>query len=104
VTTLPAQLSFPEEKAPSILVTSNVKPGLGSSWKYGTDLQVFLSRFEMLGGGDYRAIRSNGDHSRLPSGDGVDQDMSAEIYIGEITGVDAETRIAEVMKSKRLVS
>lgn len=104
MTTLPVQISFPEEKAPSILMTSNVKPGLGSSWKYATDLQVFLSRIEMIGGGGYGAIRSNGGHSRHPSENGTDVDMSTEISVDEIMGVDGETRIAEVIKSKRLVS
>lgn len=105
MTTLPVQISFSEEKAPSILMTSNVKPGLGSSWKYATDLQVFLSRMETTGGGGNGAIRSNeGGHSRHPSGNEVDVDMSAEISADETMDVDAETRIVEVMKSKRLVS
>lgn len=86
-------------------MTSNVKPGLGSSWKYATDLQVFLSRMEMTSGSGNGAIRSNGGgHSRYPSGNEEDVDMSAEISADETMDVDAETRIVEVIKSKRLVS
>ncbi|KAG0074296.1 hypothetical protein BGZ90_010883 [Linnemannia elongata] len=109
VTTLPVQISFSEEKAPSILMTSNVKPGLGSSWKYATDLQVFLFRMEMAGGGGNESIGSNGGgHSRHPSGNEGDvdmsADMSAEISADETIDVDAETRFAEVIKSKRLTT
>ncbi|KAF9153595.1 DNA repair protein rad51d [Linnemannia schmuckeri] len=104
VTTLPVQLSFSEEKAPSILMTSSVKPALGSSWKYATDLQVFLSRMEMIGGDGNGAIKPNEGYSRHPSGNEVNMDMSAEVSGDEITGVNAETRIAEVIKSKRLTT
>ncbi|KAG9069384.1 DNA repair protein rad51d [Linnemannia hyalina] len=105
VTTLPVQISFSEEKAPSILMTSNVKPGLGSSWKYATDLQVFLSRFEMTDGGGNGTIKPSRDgYSRHPSRNEVDVDMSAEISADETMDVNAETRIVEVIKSKRLTT
>ncbi|KAF9542594.1 hypothetical protein EC957_001801 [Mortierella hygrophila] len=105
VTTLPVQISFSEEKAPSILMTSSVKPSLGSSWKYATDLQVFLSRFEVTDGGGNGSLKSSRDgHSRHPSGNEVDMDMSAEISADETMDVNAETRIVEVIKSKRLTT
>lgn len=86
-------------------MTSNVKPGLGSSWKYATDLQVLLSRIETAVGGGSGAIRSSGGgHSQHSSGNELDVDMSAEMFADENMDVDAETRIVEVIKSTRLVS
>ncbi|KAK3845422.1 MAG: P-loop containing nucleoside triphosphate hydrolase protein [Linnemannia gamsii] len=104
VTTLPVHLSYPEEKAPSILMTSSVKPGLGSSWRQATDLQLFLSRMELIGGSGNGNNSHGGGHSRLLSESEVDVDMSVEVSAEDVVDITAETRIAEVIKSKRLVS
>ncbi|KAG0083749.1 hypothetical protein BGZ92_010504 [Podila epicladia] len=36
----------PEDQSPSILLSSVLKPGLGTSWRFATDLQLFVSRME----------------------------------------------------------
>ncbi|KAG0271736.1 hypothetical protein BGZ95_000409 [Linnemannia exigua] len=104
VTTLPVQLSYPEEKAPSILMTSSVKPGLGSSWRHATDLQLFLSRMEMIGDSGIGNNLHGEGHSRVLSESEADVDMSVEVSAEEVVEITADTRIAEVMKSKRLTA
>ncbi|KAG0003524.1 hypothetical protein BGZ65_001625 [Modicella reniformis] len=78
VTTSTVQLSNPEEKAPSILMTSHVKPSLGSSWRYATDLQLYLTRL-------------NPDQHPGPESDPFGNDTR-----------ESRARVAEIMKSKRL--
>ncbi|KAG0037093.1 hypothetical protein BGZ82_003162 [Podila clonocystis] len=46
LTTVAVQLNGPEDQRPSILLSSVVKPGLGTSWRFATDLQLFVSRME----------------------------------------------------------
>ncbi|KAF9904708.1 DNA repair protein rad51d [Linnemannia zychae] len=104
VTTQPVQLSYPEEKAPSILMTSSVKPGLGSSWRHATDLQLFFSRLDMTGSSGNGDKLYGGDNSRRVSGGEVDVDMSVDMSPEDVMDVTAETRIAEVIKSKRLAT
>ncbi|KAF9134521.1 hypothetical protein BGW39_006786 [Mortierella sp. 14UC] len=104
VTTLPVQLSYPEEKAPSILMTSTIKPGLGSTWRHATDLQLLLSQMEMTGGSGSGDKSNGGDKYRYVSGSEVDVDMGVDVSAEDITDVTSETRIAEVIKSRRLTT
>ncbi|KAF9392857.1 hypothetical protein CPB97_008448 [Podila verticillata] len=46
ITNVAVQLNGPEEQGPSILQSSVAKPGLGASWRFATDLQLFVSRLE----------------------------------------------------------
>ncbi|KAF9090491.1 hypothetical protein BGX29_011440 [Mortierella sp. GBA35] len=103
VTTLPVQLSYPEEQVPSILMTSNVKPGLGSSWRHATDVQIFLSRMELSGGGGGGGGGSGNNPTAVPNG-GNNISTSAARSADETVRVNTETRVVEVMKSKRLTT
>ncbi|KAF8933743.1 DNA repair protein rad51d [Dissophora ornata] len=111
VTTLSVQMSYPEEQSPSILMTSNSKPSLGSSWRYATDLQLYLTRLnpayhrhqqqyqqqQLIGSSTARMT------TRLESdlfGDDPDMDESR---VPDESGVsNASSRVAEIMKSKRV--
>ncbi|KAG0213198.1 hypothetical protein BGX33_003078 [Mortierella sp. NVP41] len=105
VTTLPVQLSYPEEQVPSILMTSNVKPGLGSSWRHATDVQIFLSRMELSGGGGGGGGGGGSgiNPTAVPNG-GNNISTSAARSADETVRVNTETRVVEVMKSKRLTT
>ncbi|KAF9376961.1 hypothetical protein BGX21_003317 [Mortierella sp. AD011] len=96
VTTISVQISLPEEQPPSILATSNSKPGLGSSWRYATDLQLYLTRLNPL---------HMQQMVRLPDGSDLFGDDSDEDYSkAPIEGVNkmSSMRVAEILKSKRL--
>ncbi|KAG0308100.1 DNA repair protein rad51d [Dissophora globulifera] len=106
VTTLSVQLSYPEEQSPSILMTSNTKPSLGSSWRYATDLQLFLTRLSRVRRHQWQqqpANVSTGEARVVAGSDlfGDEVDESA-IRVPEDGEGFASMRVAEIMKSKRL--
>ena len=107
-------MSYPEEQSPSILMTSNSKPSLGSSWRYATDLQLYLTRLnpayhrhhpQQL---QYQQLQQIGSSTaktttRVESdlfGDDADVDESR---LPHKSISHASTRVAEIMKSKRVV-
>jgi len=93
-------LSDTEEQAPSILSTSKVKPGLGSSWKYATDLQLFISKMRS----DQVSNSSKRDISRIDS-DLFNEDDTTAPALSQSAGIGyGPVRVAEIMRSKRLVS
>ncbi|KAF9993086.1 hypothetical protein BGZ79_002314 [Entomortierella chlamydospora] len=98
VTTISVQISLPEEQPPSILATSNSKPGLGSSWRYATDLQLYLTKLNPL---HMQRMVGLSDGSGL-FGDDSDEDYSK----APIEGVNrmSSVRVAEILKSKRLAN
>ncbi|KAK3810773.1 MAG: P-loop containing nucleoside triphosphate hydrolase protein [Benniella sp.] len=90
VTTSTVQMSHPEEQTPSILITSNVKPSLGSSWRYATDMQLYLTKLHCVHLPGHESV-SFADTAR---------EGNIETLSNERTGRDP--RAAEIMKSKRL--
>ncbi|KAF9947954.1 hypothetical protein BGZ72_010112 [Mortierella alpina] len=100
VTTLSVQLSYPEEQSPSILMASTSKPSLGTSWKYATDLQLFLTRLnipseERVESDTKGVLDSHRFGDELPS-DGDTQALGIVAH-GGVPG-----RLAELLRSKRL--
>ncbi|KAG0207600.1 hypothetical protein BGX28_001191 [Mortierella sp. GBA30] len=92
VTTLSVQLSHPEEQAPSILMTSTAKPGLGTSWRYGSDLQLYLTRLVLP------LKAEDGSNAHLMNSGLFGEDESEDDTDGS-----AADRLVEIMRSKRLV-
>lgn len=84
-------MSHPEEQTPSVLITSNVKPSLGSSWRYATDMQLYLAKLHCV----HRL-----GHESASFAD-TTREGNIETLSNERTGRDP--RVAEIMKSKRLV-
>ncbi|KAI1294255.1 hypothetical protein EDD11_008209 [Mortierella claussenii] len=105
-------LIHPEEQSPSVLMTSYVKPGQGVSWRYATDLLLHLSRLPRshrkrpLGESFVQAparLDSNlfGDEKEESNGrDGRFSSTRKDSSDESATGTP--TRVAEIMKSKRL--
>ncbi|KAI9236631.1 MAG: P-loop containing nucleoside triphosphate hydrolase protein [Podila humilis] len=81
ITNVAVQLNGPEEQSPSILQSSVAKPGLGISWRFATDLQLFVSRLETP-----------------PSQWGHPMQSS------EVLPSQQVARLAEIVRSKRQVS
>ncbi|KAI8346836.1 P-loop containing nucleoside triphosphate hydrolase protein [Mortierella sp. GBAus27b] len=94
-TTSTVQLSNPEEQAPSILTASNAKPSLGSSWRYATDLQLYLTKLQQS---HHQELGLH--HEALLSGAGTKESV-IETHWNE--GPGRHIWIAEIMKSKWLV-
>ncbi|KAG0056372.1 DNA repair protein rad51d [Gryganskiella cystojenkinii] len=95
-----ALLSHSEEQSPSILSTSNVKPGLGSSWKYTTDVQIFVSK---IGIGQTRQSYTKRDHTKIDSDLFDESDVDVDPTEKAEAGSGGRSmRVAEIMRSKRL--
>ncbi|KAG0321503.1 DNA repair protein rad51d [Dissophora globulifera] len=99
-------MSYPEEQSPSILMTNNTKPSLGSSWRYATDLQLFLTRLSRVRRHQWQQQPANvlTGEARVVArsnlfGDEVDE---SAIRVPEDSEGFASMRVAEIMKSKRL--
>ncbi|GJJ72300.1 nucleoside diphosphate-linked moiety X motif 19, mitochondrial [Entomortierella parvispora] len=98
VVTSTVLLSENEQQAPSILSTNKVKPGLGSSWKYATDLQLFISKTRS----DQVSNGSKRDYSRIDSDLFNEDDTAAPVVSQSAGAAFGPVRVAEVMRSKRL--
>ncbi|KAF9358398.1 DNA repair protein rad51d [Mortierella sp. AD094] len=105
VTTISVQISLPEEQPPSILATSNSKPGLGSSWRYATDLQLYITRLNPLHTQQLAGL-SGGRVANKPDSSLFDDDSDEDYGKTSIEGVNrvSAVRVAEVLKSKRLAN
>ncbi|KAF9433330.1 Nucleoside diphosphate-linked moiety X motif 19, mitochondrial [Entomortierella beljakovae] len=92
LTTLTAQIAFPEEQSPSILATSNAKPSLGSSWKYATDLQIYLTKLDPTN--NHRLVE-------FTRSDAYMRNVHSS-SIGIESNKTPAMRVAEILKTKRL--
>ncbi|KAF9288346.1 hypothetical protein BGZ68_000388, partial [Mortierella alpina] len=99
VTTLSVQLSYPEEQSPSILMTSTNKPSLGTSWKFATDLQLFLTKLNT-------PSRERNENETIGVAD-------PHLFEGELLGGDMQvpgiaaeggvpSRLVELLRCKRM--
>ncbi|KAI7817098.1 P-loop containing nucleoside triphosphate hydrolase protein [Gamsiella multidivaricata] len=93
VTTSTVHVSYPEEQTPSILMANNAKPSLGSTWRYATDLQLYITR--MSRSSDQQSVESlvKNENGGGNNDEGAEQDAS---------GNNGPSRLAEIMKSKHL--
>ncbi|KAG0261359.1 hypothetical protein BG011_001072 [Mortierella polycephala] len=104
ITTMSVQASNPEETAPSVLATNTTKPGLGSSWRYATDLQLCLTRLDRTSLGQVQETSNGSGIHKLDSdlfADDVDDENGQETPIVD-TDRASMTRLAEITKSTRL--
>ncbi|KAF9580602.1 DNA repair protein rad51d [Lunasporangiospora selenospora] len=103
VTTSTVQILQSEEHSPSILLSTTLKPGLGTSWRFTSDLQLYLSRFEASSLG-LLEDRSGALKRGLvdPNLFQEDNDTCGHVEEKRIPQ-SSQSRIAEVMRSKRLV-
>ncbi|KAF9967949.1 hypothetical protein BGZ70_007583 [Mortierella alpina] len=99
VTTLSVQLSHPEEQVPSILMTSTSKPSLGTSWKFATDLQLFLTRLNTRLSERDESDTNGVVDSHLFGDELSDGDTPAP---GTVAQGGVPGRLVELLRSKRL--
>ncbi|KAF9114978.1 hypothetical protein BGX27_009306 [Mortierella sp. AM989] len=101
---LVVMISFSEEQSPSILATSSSKPSLGSSWRYATDLQLYISRLNVQHRQRVTEF-SMGKTANKPDSNLFDADSDEDYDTASVEGVNGVSalRLAEILKSKRLV-